>query len=107
MPIEREFESEDSPLMLNEENIIELKSTTPGSTSRRIPLNVDNRFELFEKEGKHAESVLNVDNIKQAKNYFLRSGMYGVPDFPIKESKKFVELVLNKMIEKLYQCFFF
>ena len=100
MPIEREFESEDSPLMLNEENIIELKSTTPGSTSRRIPLNVDNRFELFEKEGKHAESVLNVDNIKQAKNYFLRTGMYGVPDFPIKESKKFVELVLNKMIEK-------
>tara|TARA_Y100001938_G_scaffold150906_1_gene244303 strand:+ start:571 stop:3621 length:3051 start_codon:yes stop_codon:yes gene_type:complete len=33
-------------------------------------------------------------------NEFLQKAYGKVPDFPIKESKKFVELVLNKMIEK-------
>ncbi len=57
MPIEREFESEDSPLMLNEENIIELKSTTPGSTDSIAITNGQiqaNRYDAMgeeEKEG--------------------------------------------------------
>jgi hypothetical protein len=100
LPIEREFKSEDSPLLLKGSNVIELKNTTGYSDSRKIPINVDNRFEIFTKDGRHGESVLNMDNLEDAKNYLKESGTYGAPNLPITESKKYVELVLNAMIKK-------
>ena len=39
------------------------------------------------------------DSIEEAKKTMMTSGE-ALPDFPIRESKKWVELVLNKMIEK-------
>jgi hypothetical protein len=100
LPIEREFKSEDSPLLLKGSNVIELKNTTGYSDSRKIPINVENRFEIFTKDGRHGESVLNMDNLEDAKNYLKESGTYGAPNLPITESKKYVELVLNAMIKK-------
>ena len=100
LPIEREFKSEDSPLLLKGSNVIELKNTTGYSDSRKMPINVDNRFEIFTKDGRHGESVLNMNNLEDAKNYFKESGTYGAPNLPITESKKYVELVLNAMIKK-------
>ena len=80
-------------------DVVELKSTVPGSESRTIPINLDNRFEIFTKDGRHGESGLNIKNIEEANNYFQR--MLGIPSgLPIIESKKYVELVLNSMIKE-------
>ena len=80
-------------------DVVELKSTVPGSESRTIPINLDNRFEIFTKDGRHADSGLNIKNIEEANNYFQR--MLGIPSgLPIIESKKYVELVLNSMIKE-------
>ena len=78
---------------------VELKSTVPGSESRTIPINIDNRFEIFTKDGRHGDSGLNIKNIEEANNYFQRT--LGIPSgLPIIESKKYVELVLNSMIKE-------
>jgi hypothetical protein len=80
-------------------DVVELKSTVPGSESRTIPINLDNRFEIFTKDGRHGDSGLNIKNIEEANNYFQR--MLGIPSgLPIIESKKYVELVLNSMIKE-------
>ena len=76
---------------------------TGYATKRTIPIvkEKNTRFEIFTKDGEHGESIFgNVNSLDEAIEYFRKSGTYGVSDFPIKESKKFVELVLNKMIEK-------
>jgi hypothetical protein len=80
-------------------DVVELKSTVPGSESRTIPINLDNRFEIFTKDGRHGDSGLNIKNIEEANNYFQRT--LGIPSgLPIIESKKYVELVLNSMIKE-------
>jgi hypothetical protein len=80
-------------------DVVELKSTVPGSESRTIPINLNNRFEIFTKDGRHGDSGLNIKNIEEANNYFQR--MLGIPSgLPIIESKKYVELVLNSMIKE-------
>ena len=80
-------------------DVVELKSTVPGSESRTIPINLDNRFEIFTKDGRHGDSGLNIKNIEEANNYFQR--MLGIPSgLPIIESKRYVELVLNSMIKE-------
>ena len=80
-------------------DVVELKSTVPGSESRTIPINLDNRFEIFTKDGRHGDSGLNIKNIEEANNYFQR--MLGIPSgLPIIESKKYVELVLNSMLKE-------
>ena len=81
---------------------IEFKPTG-YATKRTIPIvkEKNTRFEIFTKDGEHGESIFgNVNSLDEAKQYFLNSGTYGVPDFPIKESTKWVELVLTKLIEK-------
>jgi len=92
-------------------NIISFPGSTNIST-RSMPLESEElypRYEIF-KDGVHQQSVLPdayeysgkqiLSNEEAVKKYLLESGDYGVPDFPVKESKKWVELVLNKMIEK-------
>jgi hypothetical protein len=87
---------------------------TPHNVTRGLPLKGEElypRYEIFTKDGnKHLESIMpdayeysgkqTLSSDEAVRKYLLESGDYGVPDFPIKESKKWVELVLNKMIEK-------
>jgi hypothetical protein len=69
----------------------------PGDAPILDTLNVgyDKNF-IFNKSDKthYATTGENINPVQ----YLINEGK--VPDFPIKESKKFVELVLNKMIEK-------
>ena len=69
----------------------------PGDAPKMDTLNVgyDKNF-IFNKSDK-THYVTTGENINPVQ-YLTDEGI--VPDFPIKESKKFVELVLNKMIEK-------
>ena len=69
----------------------------PGDAPILETLNVgyDKNF-IFNKSDK-THYVTTGENINPVQ-YLMSEGK--VPDFPIKESKKFVELVLNKMIEK-------
>jgi hypothetical protein len=87
-------------------------NVTRGLPFKHLPLKGKDlypRYEIF-KDGVHQESILpdvyeysgkqTLSSDEAVRKYLLKSGDYGVPDFPIKESKKWVELVLNKMIEK-------
>ena len=57
----------------------------------------DNNYYIFDKTGLHLGQAFEALSLEKAKREVAEKS---VPDFPIKESKKFVELVLNKMIEK-------
>jgi len=72
-------------------------SIKPGDAPKMDTLNVgyDKNF-IFNKSDK-THYVTTGEDINPVQ-YLTDEGI--VPDFPIKESKKFVELVLNKMIEK-------
>ena len=57
----------------------------------------DNNYYIFDKTGLHLGQAFEALSLEKAKREVAEKS---VPDFPIKASKKFVELVLNKMIEK-------
>ena len=55
------------------------------------------RYYVFNKEGLHLGQNFKADSFEEAEAEIAKRA---VPDFPIKDSKKWVELVLNKMIQK-------
>jgi len=55
------------------------------------------RYYIFNKEGLYLGQNFKADSFEEAEAEIAKRA---VPDFPVKESKKWVELVLNKMIEK-------
>ena len=54
-------------------------------------------YYVFNKEGLHLGQNFKADSFEEAEAEIAKRA---VPDFPIKESKKWVELILNKMIQK-------
>jgi len=56
-----------------------------------------NQYYVFDKEGIHLGQNFQADTLEQAQREVIKES---APDFPIIESKKWVELILNEMIKK-------
>ena len=68
-------------------------------TGEWVPLKhiYPNKYYIFNKEGLHLGFDFVADTLQEAQNEVAKQA---VPDLPLKDSKKFVELVLNEMIRK-------
>jgi len=63
----------------------------------KIQTIVKDQYYVFDKEGIHLGQNFQADTLEQAQREVIKES---APDFPLVQSKKWVELVLNKMIEK-------
>jgi len=90
----RDVKSEEKHL--NAFNKILLAKDTKGKWIDQTGLS-NNHYIIFNKTGVHMGQNFKGTSFEEAEAEIAK---YTVPDFPIKESKKWVELVLNKMIQK-------